>query len=45
VATRKAPLLDGELLELVSIATKEVISMRFDQNLRQGENWPTEDII
>jgi hypothetical protein len=27
----------------ISLLLKEVISVRFDRNLPQGENWPTED--
>jgi hypothetical protein len=29
----------------ITLLLKEMISMRFDQNLPQGENWPTEDGI
>jgi hypothetical protein len=29
----------------ITLLLKEVISIRFDQNLSQGENWPTEGTI
>jgi hypothetical protein len=29
----------------ITLLLKEVISIRFDQNLPQGENWPTEDAV
>jgi hypothetical protein len=30
---------------VITLLLKEVISIRFDQNLPQGENWPTEERI